>query len=108
MAKDKTIIIPPEDTTGTHVAFVMINGADCEPAAYEPLMKEFQAQAGSGRHGSSVFVAIPHFMGDTPNPVVLNGDIKTALKDLAEAGYSGDKVFIGGHSLGGVFAQSWA
>ena len=38
---DKTIIIPPADTTGTQVAFIMINGADCDPAAYEPLMKEF-------------------------------------------------------------------
>ena len=47
-------------------------------------------------------------MGDTPNPVVINGDIKTALKDLAEAGYTGDKVVVAGHSLGGVFAQSWA
>jgi len=47
-------------------------------------------------------------MGGTPNPVAINSEIKDAKKKLAEAGFTGDKLVIGGHSLGGVFAQSWA
>ena len=39
-AMANTIVLQPDSKDGTHVALIMINGAECDPANYEPLLKE--------------------------------------------------------------------
>jgi hypothetical protein len=67
-AMANTVILQPESKDGTHVAIIMINGASCDPTAYEPLMKEVQEYSGLAAHAASVFVGIPSFIGNTPEP----------------------------------------
>ena len=50
-----------------------------------------------------VWISIPKVFMDAPNSMTLPGLVRNALTELQEAGYNGDKVYLAGHSLGGVF-----
>ena len=60
--------------------------------------------SGFAQHKASVFVGIPSFIGNTPEPAQMGSKIKSTLSDLKDAGYEGDYVLLAGHSLGGVMA----
>jgi len=45
---------------------------------------------------------------DTPEPLQSGSAFNSALSEIKKAGFTGDNVFLAGHSLGGVMAQQYA
>ena len=58
--------------------------------------------------GKRLWVGLPDFVLDTPEPILIDHYYDKTLADLRAAGFTGDNVFIAGHSLGGVMAQNYA
>ena len=102
-----TIVLPPlSGATGEEVAIVWIHGASCEPEAYTTLATEIQSQGKD--NGQKIWVGLPKFILDVPEPILIDKYVSDTLKELANAGFTGDQVLIAGHSLGGVMSQDYA
>ena len=97
---------PTAEATGDDVAIVWIHGADCDPQAYTDLASKIQSQGSAA--GQKVWVGLPEFLFDVPEPLLINGYVQDTLDELRDAGFTGDNIFIAGHSLGGVMAQDYA
>ena len=52
-------------------------------------------------------MCIPSFATGSPDPVSINGKVKTCLEDLQALGFSGDNIVTAGHSLGGAMIQGY-
>ena len=105
-ASDVIVMPPSAGVTGEPIAIVWIHGADCEPSAYTAIATQIQSQGAAA--GQQVYVGLPKFLFDIPEPLLINGYVQDTLDALKEAGFTGDNVFIAGHSLGGVMAQWYA
>lgn len=57
---------------------------------------------------TKTWIGIPQFFLKSPDPISINSYVKSTLKDLAKAGFTGDNIYMAGHSLGGVMAQKYA
>ena len=102
-----TLVLPPPATaSGEQVGIVWIHGASCENQAYTALANEIQSQGAAD--GKQICVGLPEFILDTPEPILIDHYFDDALEKLREAGFTGDNVWIAGHSLGGVMAQNYA
>jgi len=103
------VMTPLDSKTGADKVFVLINGAYVPNTDYVEVAKAIQS-ASSQR----LWVAIPSFLINTPNPGQINSKIKAAIGAIESAGYPGgmgavkasEDVVVGGHSLGGIFSQS--
>jgi len=80
----------------------------CDPDVYTPLATEFQNEMAKAKYPAKTWVALPEFFLDAPNPISIDHYVSQAKKDLAKAGFTGDKYIMAGHSLGGVMAQQYA
>lgn len=99
---DNTFLKPVKEG-GQEIALVWIQGAQVPAALYVPLMQELQKQS-----ATSLWIGLPSFLGDTPEPVRLQADIDDTIKKMQAAGLSADaKIFYGAHSLGTVFLQQF-
>jgi len=49
-------------------------------------------------------VGLPEFVFDAPEPILIDHYVEETLKDLRAAGFTGDKVVMAAHSLGGVMS----
>jgi pimeloyl-ACP methyl ester carboxylesterase len=58
--------------------------------------------------GQKVWVGLPEFLGDVPEPLLMEHYVDKTIKKLRKAGFEGDNILIAGHSLGGVMAQRFA
>ena len=103
---DKVLLPPPDGATGDDFAVILIHGASCDPEAYTALATEAQNQMKEA--GKRLWVGIPQFILDTPEPILIDHYFESMLDDLQSAGFTGDNVFISGHSLGGVMGQKYA
>lgn len=89
--------------SGTPVGLVMIQGAEIPAKTYIPLAKALQEQS-----SLAIYIAIPTFALNTPEPLVLKGGIEKAEKALYGAGLkTSDPLFLAGHSLGGAMLQDY-
>ncbi|CAH1783498.1 unnamed protein product [Owenia fusiformis] len=98
----KTIVLKPVVSDGTDVAFIMVPGAYVSGEQYADL-------------GVALQNASPHklwiglttdYTGNLVNPIELGVAVVDAKQKLIEAGMPGSaKVFLAGHSLGGVFLK---
>ena len=105
----KDLLLAPEHTEGIPVGVIAIEGAEIANAAYAPLLKQLQVAAAPEY---SVWVAIPGFLLNTPNPPQLAGKIADARKALLAAMPAAkdgnDTKMVGfAHSLGSVFLQDY-
>ena len=100
------ILLKPQYTTGKPIGVVAIEGAEIPNEAYVPLMLAFQKAC---EPEFSVYISIPSFILDCPNPPQIAGKIADARKALfAAMGTSTDTKVIGfAHSLGAVFLQDY-
>lgn len=103
---DYTILPPPASATGDEVAIVWIHGANCDPEAYTTMAGEVQSQGAS--KNQKIWVGLPEFIFDTPEPILIDSYVSKTIKKLEEAGFTGDNILIAGHSLGGVMTQKYA
>ena len=78
-------------------------GAHIPGTAYLPLLDAVQ----ENYPGSLWVGATTDWLSDMPNPVEIGGQITKCKDKAAEAGYSTDVIFFGGHSLGGIVLESY-
>ena len=101
------VMAPEEATGGTPKLLVLINGAGIGNEHYRATAAAIMTSAASCN--VSLWVAIPSFLLDTPNPAELHGKVTEAIAAVGSRGFGGINasadVFVGGHSLGGIFAQ---
>ena len=101
----KTVIMDPPSTSGEPIAIVMIHGMQCDPETYRKLFTEVQSQAVA--QGYAPYVAIPEFLFDAPEPVLIDHYVQSSIKDLQDHGFTGENIFMAAHSLGGVMSQKY-
>lgn len=106
LAEDIIVMQPSETATGDDVAIVWIHGMQCKNEAYTDFAEKIQAAGESD--GRRVWVGLPQFIFDTPEPILINGYVQDTIDALTKAGFTGDNIFIAGHSLGGVMTQDYA
>jgi len=88
---------------GEQIALIWIQGAQVPAHLYVPLLSTLQKTI-----NQSLWVGMPSFVLDTPEPLRLKADIDDTLKLMTDAGMPTDvKVFYGAHSLGTVFLQTF-
>jgi hypothetical protein len=91
---------PKAGTTGTDVAIVFFQGASSPVQGYAPVAEQIQKVA--AENGLRAFVSIPAFLLDTPEPLQTGSKFNEGLTEIKGLGFTGDNVFLAGHSLGGV------
>lgn len=100
---DHVILEPPAGASGTSVAIIWIHGMECKPDAYRTIATEVQTVGAT--QGQKVWVGIPEFAFDVPEPILIGHYVTETLKELKEHGFAGENVFMAAHSLGGVMTQ---
>lgn len=103
---DTLVLPPPASASGEDVAIVWIHGMQCDNEGYTTLASEVQAQGAS--HNQKIWVGLPEFILDAPEPILIDSYVTKTIKKLEEAGFTGDNILIAGHSLGGVMSQKYA
>lgn len=102
-AGDSDVLIQPTAVSGPPLGLVFVQGAQSPTAAYVPLAKAIQSAS-----PFKMWVAIPAFPLDTPEPVVIGSGMKRAIASLRAAGLPASApVAVAAHSLGGVMLQDW-
>ena len=99
----ETLVLKPPavQTSNKDIAVVWVGGALCAQEAYRKIATEFQNQASVA--GYNAWVAVPHFLEDTPNPPQMGGAMDASFKDLKANGFNGGDKFMFAHSLGTAF-----
>ena len=100
-----TVLPPPASASGDNVAVIWIHGMDCDNDAYTTFASEIQSQGAA--NGQKIWVGLPQFILDAPEPILIDHYVSDTLKKLQESGFEGDNVLIAGHSLGGVMTQNY-
>jgi len=91
------------DDESPQIGLIFIPGAKIPGEAYLPLLSAVQEH-----YPGSLWVgATTGWLAGMPNPVEIGGLINKCLDRAAEAGYSTDNVFFGGHSLGGIVLETY-
>lgn len=95
---------PLSGKTGPEKLLVIINGAYVANEHYQDVGSAIQAAS-----SMKLWIAIPSFVLNCPNPGEINSKIKGAVSEVKSQGFSSinapEDVVIGGHSLGGIFSQ---
>jgi len=87
-----------------NIAFVAIPGASIEAKQYLEFLNQIKAQATNKLNVYSCFL---WYFGSIPQPVDIEYRIQGGIDDLKKRGLPDNyRLFIGGHSLGSVFAQT--
>ena len=85
------------------IGLIFVPGAKIPGSAYLPLLDAVQEHF----PGPLWVGATDGWLAGMPNPVEIGQQIDKCLIKAAEAGYSTDTVFFGGHSLGGIVLQTF-
>lgn len=94
---------PRAGATGPAVAVIFIHGAQIPNTNYETLFSTMQNST-----DLSLWVGLPGFTFDIPNPIEIASSVKSALTMMYSAGMSQNTpIFYSGHSLGSVIVQDY-
>ncbi len=96
------IVLKPVKTGQPEVAIVYIQGAQIKPEQYIPTATAIQNSS-----AYTLWIGIPDFLWDIPEPIVISGGIERILKSMRDAGMNTTTIFYAGHSLGGAVLQSY-
>ena len=77
-------------------------GASCPPLGYKPIAEAIQRAS-----SFAVWVGVPEYVADTPEPVQFGAKLEAVLKQMTAAGMQANRTVLFAHSLGGVMAQNW-
>ena len=97
------IVQAPDFGGGVNKTLVIVGGASIANDKYAPLGRAIQRFAAA--NNLSLWVAIPAFPLDTPNPAALPAEVEEAYAATFDGCAPAD-VFVAGHSLGGIFSQA--
>lgn len=97
-------VLKPVKEGGPQAALIFIEGAEIPCEKYVPLLQEVQ-----NKSGLSLWVGLPAFALNTPEPVRLAADIASTIRDMEKEGFNSTEslMYYGGHSLGTVFIQDY-
>ena len=93
---------PPAGKQGATISLILIQGESSPPGGYRPFAEAVQAAS-----PLPVWVGVPEFVADTPEPLQFGSKIKNVTEQMVKAGMSANRSVILGHSLGGVMAQQY-
>lgn len=96
------VVLKPIKTGKEEVGMIFIQGAQIQPEQYIPLGNAIQNAS-----QYSLWIGIPDFAFDIPEPIVISGGIKRVLKSMRESGMNSSKIVFMAHSLGGVMLQDF-
>lgn len=97
------IILKPSKGGLEEIGVVVIQGAQITPESYLPLISQLQNVS-----KYSVWVGIPQFPLNTPEPFVFPGGVQRILASLKDRGMPATaKIFFIAHSLGGIILQDY-
>jgi predicted alpha/beta hydrolase family esterase len=65
-------------------------------------------QSAGKEAAQSIWVGLPEFIFDAPEPVLIDNYVEKTIDQLIKAGFTGDNILLAAHSLGGVMAQKYA
>ena len=103
IANGDDVIWKPKKTVQQSVALIVIQGAQINPRLYAPLVDALQNIA-----QFSLWVGIPEYQLDIPEPLEIGSGIDRILKSMQSNGMNVSvPVFFAGHSLGGVILQDY-
>ena len=98
------VIIQPIKQGTNNVAIIFLPGFGIPPERYVPLFEQVQLTS-----SDSLWIAIPAFLNDIPLIQIRPAVIEEILANLSAAGMPiNTKIFLGGHSLGGITSQELA
>lgn len=76
----------------------------CDAASYVDIATTFISESQS--KGYQTWVCLAKFTFNTPDPIDFGSKFNECTKALNNAGFTGDQIFLAGHSLGGVMSQN--
>lgn len=89
---------------GPEIAIILLQGAEIPCDRYIPLASKIQ----SSLPNYKLWISIPNVFLQLPFDITASIAINNGLTDLKNAGFSSNsKIFIAGHSLGGMAAVEW-
>ena len=92
---DDVVLKPIAGKSGMkEVGLVLIQGAQIEPQQYLPLMQEAQNAS-----PFAVWVGIPDYPFDFPEPFDISGGVNRILQSMKDAGMNTSDIIFAAHSL---------
>ena len=95
-----SLSLKPIKDHGSEVALIIVPGAQMKAIQYENIARQIQ-QATDLR----LWVAIPEVPLGLASNLTLKAPVENIIEQIKELGFSGDKIVLAGHSLGGAAAQ---
>ena len=83
-------------------ALIFIPGCLVKPQQYRGLLQQVQNEY-NAHNRQNMWCIVPKVPLGMVNPMMLPHIIKSAVNELQRAGYEGESIFLGGHSLGAAF-----
>ena len=102
VAVSDDVLLKPVKSGMQQLALVYIQGAQIQPDQYIPVATTIQNAS-----QYSLWVGIPDFAFDIPEPIVISGGINRMLQSMRDAGMNASNVFFAGHSFGGAMLQDY-
>jgi hypothetical protein len=103
-SSDPIVLSPISSKSGPEKLLIIVNGAYVPNTDYQEV-----AQAIQQASDLKLWVAIPSFLANCPNPGQIDSKISGSVTAVKAAGFQAiepDKdAFVAGHSLGGIFSQ---
>ena len=105
---DPVYLTPPSSNIPLKpIAIIWIPGIKCKPEAYKTIAQEFQRVA--AEKGYKVWVGIPQFFMNIPEPFIMGHYVKSTFNVLkSKYSFPGDQIYLAAHSFGGAMAQKYA
>jgi len=103
------VYLPPLSSTESAkpIALIWIHGMRCKPEAYIGITETLQHVAAA--QGYNVWVGIPEFLDDIPEPLTVEHHVQTTFNELrSKYLFPGNQTYLAAHSLGGVMSQMYA
>lgn len=96
-----TLVLAPKSSRSSEegeAAIVFLPGCLVKPNQYRSLATSTQDAS-----EQALWFIVPDIPLGVPNPLTVNHSIRNAVECLRKMGFSGEKIFVGGHSLGAAF-----
>jgi hypothetical protein len=104
-ASGEEIVLHPKSSANPLApiaALILIEGSGISNDAYVPLGQAIQEVS-----NLQLWIGIPSFKNNTPNPLTMDLNIDATLAAMKRQGMRAKYYFYGGHSLGGAVLQNW-
>ena len=96
------VILKPLKQGQPQVGMVFIQGAQVKPEQYIPLATAIQ-----NANNYSLWIGIPEFTFDIPEPIEISEEVERIIKSLQVAGMNTTSIFFASHSMGGIILQNY-